>query len=433
MNKDQINLGVAGNPVSHSLSPELFKKYIEGHDLKFCYTRLLANTVSDIYRLINAYDIKGINITSPFKESILDLSDELSPYVKFTGAANTLLLKGKTKSLYNTDISGVQMPLTRILRGERAFSALVIGAGGAAKAAIKALKNLNVSTIFITNRTKSKADALADQFGIISINKPQVSKYAFDIIINTTSECPEILSHLLISENTILYDAYYKKRPMEEIANNYNSQYLSGLDWLSEQGRVSYALMTGISKTDFYCKQINNDHGKIKRIALIGMMGTGKSTIGKRLAEKLGYDFADMDKMIQDNEGLSITRIFETKGEAFFRKLEKDLLKNIIKRENIVISTGGGIIVDEENIVLLKEKCWNILLYGSAENLSRIASDKNRPLLAGKDKIDELNKIFNERKNKYYKTSDIVVCSDTDSYHNISEFIYDDYSKSFLH
>lgn len=71
-------------------------------------------------------------------------------------------------------------------------------------------------------------------------------------------------------------------------------------------------------------------------------------------------------------------------------------------------------------------------MYGSSENLAKNASDKNRPLLAGKDKVTELEKIFRDRKDMYFRTSNVIVCSDTDTYHNISDFIYDDYSKAFI-
>ena len=432
MSDDQINFGVAGNPVSHSLSPVLFGKYVEDQGRYFSYTRILAKSTNEISRLIIAFDIKAINITSPFKEKILELADELSPYTSETGAANTLLIKEKTNAAFNTDISGVQIPLTRALKGSGPFSALVIGAGGAAKAAIKALKNMKISHVFISNRTTSKADILAEQFRINSLRTPIISKYKFDIVINTTPVFPEILNKLIIKEGTVLLDANYKTCPMIDTAGKYNARYINGIEWLAEQGRASYTLMTGIIRTNFIISQPELNVKNTKRIALTGMMGTGKTTIGKKLAEKLNYTFIDMDKLIQENEGQSITEIFEKKGEAYFRELEKELLKKIISRENIIISTGGGIVTDDENIRILKENCWNILLYGSPENLAQIASEKNRPLLAGKDKATELEKIFLERKDRYFRTSDVIVCSDTDTYHNISEFIYDDYSKSFL-
>lgn len=434
MNTDQLNFGVAGNPISHSLSPLLFGKYMENQDLNFSYSRILGRSTSEILRIIAAFDIRAINITSPFKEAVIELADELSPYSIETGAANTLIIKKQIKSAFNTDISGIQIPLTKALQDSKPFSALIIGAGGAAKAAIKALKNMNISPVFITNRTKAKADIIAGQFRINSLNFPQASKYEFDIIINTTPVYPEILTKLLLRENTILFDADYKTCPMKEFSSKFNARYINGLEWLAEQGRASYMLMTGKMNSSFSVNisQLQNSVENHKRIALIGMMGTGKSTIGKKIAEKLNFSFIDMDKMIEDNEGLSIMEIFETKGEAYFRSLEKDLLKNIIYDDNIVISTGGGIVTDEENISILKENCWNILLYGSSENLAKNASDKNRPLLAGKDKVTELEKIFRDRKDMYFRTSNVIVCSDTDTYHNISDFIYDDYSKAFI-
>ena len=434
INSDQLNFGIAGYPVSHSLSPVLFSKYMENQDNNYVYTRILARSIHEISRLIMAFNIQAINITSPFKEEIIGLADVVSPYAKELGASNTLIIKNQQVSAFNTDITGVQIPLTKSLKTPQAFSALVIGSGGAAKAAVKALLNINVNPIFITNRTESKADILADIFKVTPLSYPQIAKYSFDIIVNTTPVLPEILNKLPINDTTLLFDADYKTCPMQYYAIQNNAFYINGIEWLTEQGRAAYLLMTGKRNSNFMISdaQLNIEKKNKNRIALIGMMGTGKSTIGKKLAEKLNFNFFDMDKMIEEIEDQSIRTIFETKGEVYFRSIEKELLKKIVHEEKIIISTGGGIIIDEENIKILKDNCWNILLYGSSENLAEILSDNNRPLLANKDKKTELELIFQERKNKYYKASDLIVCSDVDNYHNISEFIYDDYSKSFF-
>ena len=152
----------------------------------------------------------------------------------------------------------------------------------------------------IRDRTKAKADIIADQFRINSLNFPQASKYDFDIIINTTPVYPEILTKLLLRENTVLFDADYKACPMKEFAGKFNARYINGIEWLAEQGRASYMLMTGKMNSSFSVNisQLQNSVKNQKRIALIGMMGTGKSTIGKKIAEKLNYSFIDMDEML---------------------------------------------------------------------------------------------------------------------------------------
>jgi shikimate kinase/3-dehydroquinate synthase len=98
------------------------------------------------------------------------------------------------------------------------------------------------------------------------------------------------------------------------------------------------------------------------RIFLVGMMGSGKSTIGKRVSEVLDLQFIDMDEEIERREGRSVRRIFEEDGEEYFRLKEKELLRELVERDNVVVATGGGVVIDPENRELLKkEKTFSTL------------------------------------------------------------------------
>ncbi len=199
------------------------------------------------------------------------------------------------------------------------------------------------------------------------------------------------------------------------------------------QGKKSYELMTGIVKNDikidkFDVKKIKN---KSKTIALIGPMGSWKTSVGRLLSEKLDFEFVDIDALIEENEKISIKDLFETKGEKYFRTIENKILKKVLKRENIVIATGGGIIKDKENIKLLKNKSWSILLYASPEeSFNRINIDK-RPLLKGKDVLRILKNLFKERKDSYFLTSDLIINTNYSSSKKISNILYEDYSTAF--
>ena len=117
-------------------------------------------------------------------------------------------------------------------------------------------------------------------------------------------------------------------------------------------------------------------------IILIGMMGAGKTTIGKSLANHLDKTFIDSDHEIQKRTGVKIPIIFEIEGEAGFRKRETDMLRELLKIDNIVLATGGGIIINEENRKLIKEKGTIIYLRATVNDLlHRTRHDKNRPLL----------------------------------------------------
>ena len=144
-------------------------------------------------------------------------------------------------------------------------------------------------------------------------------------------------------------------------------------------------------------------------ISLIGMMGSGKSTIGKLLAENLSFSFIDTDEEIVRLEKTSINEIFEKKGEDYFRQIEKNVLEATINRDNIVISTGGGIVKFDDNIQLLKEKSKVFYLKVRPEILyNRVKNNSERPLLNVDDMKNRIINLLNER-NKKYEQAHVII------------------------
>ena len=329
-------------------------------------------------------------------------------------------------SAFNTDIDGVEGSLEKYSKSIE--NVLILGAGGAARSAIIGLKKININNIYVWNRTIEKAIDVASEY---KVEKYISGNIIPDLIINTTPVIPEIIKPQLLKKNIFILDADYNNAPFREFAKKNNCNYIDGKEWIRSQGKKAYYLMSNIKNDNFIIDKKILIKKKFDKIALVGMMGTGKSTIGKNLAEKLKWTFIDLDKAIEEKEGTKIIDIFNLKGEDYFRKTEKDILNKVMKEKNAVVSTGGGIVMDHSNIQLLKDNCWNILLYGSTENLSQRTSDKNRPLLAGKNKYEEIDRIFNYRKNAYFRTADVVLSSDADTYINIAQYIYEDISKSF--
>ena len=136
----------------------------------------------------------------------------------------------------------------------------------------------------------------------------------------------------------------------------------------------------------------------VSRIFLVGPMGTGKTSIGSRLSRALGYSFIDTDVEIEKRTGVKIEVIFEIEGEEGFRKREKDVMKDVTSRDNIVIATGGGSVLASENQEALASG-FVIYLSSSIETLmNRIREDTSRPLLNVSDREKRLRNIVNERK-----------------------------------
>lgn len=159
-------------------------------------------------------------------------------------------------------------------------------------------------------------------------------------------------------------------------------------------------------------------------IILIGFMGTGKTEVGKRLAEKLFNDFLDTDELIEKSEGKKISDIFKDNGEEYFRNLETEVIETLQDYENYVLSTGGGIVLKDQNVQLLKE-IGPIVLLTAREDiiLSRMKDKNDRPLLENGDKAEKIKGLLAKRDPIYKSAADYIVDTSDKSVDNIVEEI----------
>lgn len=148
-----------------------------------------------------------------------------------------------------------------------------------------------------------------------------------------------------------------------------------------------------------------------KDVILIGFMGSGKTTTGKKLAELLGFEFLDTDERLEEQEGMTIRRIFEEKGEEYFRQAETGLLETLLKEDGKrVISTGGGMPLRPENAVLLKKLGTVVYLRVSGpEVYERLKDTQDRPLLSGEDPKGTIEKLLTQREPLYLSCAEISV------------------------
>ncbi len=166
--------------------------------------------------------------------------------------------------------------------------------------------------------------------------------------------------------------------------------------------------------------------GKSNNIFLIGPMGAGKTTIGRQLAKKLSSQFYDSDHEIEQRTGVDIPLIFELEGEEGFRKRESQVLSELVSMDNIVLSTGGGSVLDPVNRQALKDNGLIIYLKSTAEKLfSRIADDKRRPLLQSDDRLTKIKNILDEREPIYISLADEVFDTQNLSIKQITQNIFE--------
>ena len=159
---------------------------------------------------------------------------------------------------------------------------------------------------------------------------------------------------------------------------------------------------------------------KYKNIYLIGLMGSGKTTLGKILSKKLDKHFYDSDQVIEEKLGVNVPMIFEYEGEAGFREREKDILKELVSKQNIVLATGGGIILSESNRNLLAKNGVVIYLQSNQKDLVfRMKNDKTRPLLKNGNVELIIKKLCQEREPLYEEISDFKVVTKNKRIHEV--------------
>lgn len=159
-------------------------------------------------------------------------------------------------------------------------------------------------------------------------------------------------------------------------------------------------------------------------IVLIGFMGSGKSTISRALSKVFAMEVIEMDQVIADREGMSISEIFEVHGEEYFRNLETELLRELQNRKGVVISCGGGVPMRDENVVEMKKNGKVVLLTASAETiLDRVKNNHDRPLLENNKTVTFISDLMKKRKDKYEAAADIIIQTDDKSEFEICEEI----------
>jgi shikimate kinase len=163
----------------------------------------------------------------------------------------------------------------------------------------------------------------------------------------------------------------------------------------------------------------------MRNIVLVGFMGTGKTAVGKKLAERLHMEFVDLDAQIEERMGMSIGEIFHQFGEGYFRRLEKEVVSELFEHEGLVLATGGGVVVDNENLIRLKEMGDMVHLRANPEVIfNRTKDGHHRPLLEKENRQNHIGQFLSERM-KYYTEADLEIdTSDLSIDGVVEEIIY---------
>lgn len=394
-----MEYGLIGEKLGHSFSREI-------HNLLASYTydfKELPKNELDAF--MKSRNFKGVNVTIPYKESVIPYLDEIDEAAKAIGAVNTIVNREGRLIGYNTDFYGMrELLLSRSIRIEKRFVA-VLGTGGTSKTACAVAKSLGASRIVRVSRNPHSD-------GDISYDELEAIKTDIQIIINTTpvgmypnENCaPLDIDGFSALEGVV--DAIYNPLRTKLISDARARQIRAagGLYMLAAQAARAAELFTGdcnmMQKTEkAYCSVLENK----QNIVLVGMPGSGKSTLGRMLAKKTGKAFYDSDSEIEKQTGMCIPDYFSKYGEDGFRAIETDVIKRLSLLGGIVIATGGGAVIRSENIDSLAKN--GIIVYLDRP-ISDIKITSNRPLTRS---VDDLKKKYYERHEMYEKSADITV------------------------
>jgi len=386
--------GVLGNPVYHSRSPELFKECLRISNLRGSYLRLAVDSVEEGITLAKQLGVCALNVTAPFKEEAFNLV----PNDSRTGSINCIDVSNSVG--FSTDEAGIIESLP-VVGGK---NVVVIGAGGAARSAIWATLSAG-GKVSVRNRTYSKAVNLARQFGITVATDQDISDA--EILINTTPGM--VIPETLLKKTQLALDAIYgTETPFSKAVREKGLDFIPGTEWLIHQGLSAFKQFTGNTVNASEVRDAVLKRRAVKRLFLVGMMGSGKSTLGPILAERLGWEFFELDELIVRRAEKTIPQIFSEHGETFFRELEREELLKCSDIPNAVISTGGGAVV--QNSDLLTQRGETIWLYSPLSVLSHRTAIAERPLLSGSvDPDARLASIWQERRTKYADVASLVI------------------------
>ncbi len=430
-----MQYGLIGYPLKHSFSKEihsLISNYnYEIHELK--------DDEFDIF--MNKRDFQCINVTIPYKQKVIPYLDMIDEDAKNINAVNTIVNRNGKLIGYNTDILGVLATFLHFDINIKNTNVLILGTGATSNTVHYAIKKCKAKNIYKAYRKNSKIK------GDVLYNNLEELYDNINIIVNTTSNgmYPHADDSLLIDLNKfnnieyvldVVYNPLKTKLLIE--SEKFKKKSVSGLYMLVAQAYFASQLFFNNNfgkdnnlieqfldlsndKTKFIISECDKIYNKCLsnkiNIVLTGMPTCGKTTLGKMISKRYGYEFIDTDSLIETKINCKISNFINEYGEEKFRDIESDVIKEVSTKNHLVISTGGGSILKDENITNLKSNGIVFFINRSLENLK---PSSDRPLTSD---IESLTKKFNERLPLYKSTCDYEINGDTDFDVRINDII----------
>lgn len=386
-----LKCGLLGEKLGHSYSPQI-------HSMLADYEyKLFEKSPEELEDFLKSGEFDGLNVTIPYKKSVMPYCAELSPTAAQIGSVNTIVRRSDG-SLYgdNTDAFGFENLIVHNGIEVKGKKALVLGTGGASVTAQAVLKNLGASEVVVISRKGED-------------NYENIAKHAdAEIIANTTpvgmypNNGKAAVDLTQFPKLSGVLDVVYNPARTALLlqAEKLCIPCAGGLYMLVSQAKRSCELFTGKSIPDSEIDRIERvlSH-QMQNIVIIGMPGSGKTAVSTMLAERLGRKIFDTDTIVSEKAGLTIPEIFAAQGEAGFRKLETEATAEAGKLSGNIISTGGGVVTVADNYELLHQ---NGVIVWIERDTNKLARD-GRPISLSSD----LNELYAARLPLYERFADI--------------------------
>lgn len=340
-----MNCGLLGRKLGHSASPQLHALF--GDDAYALYER----EETQLPAFLQNRDLRGLNVTVPYKQAVLPYCDTLTDCASAVGSVNTLLFENGRILGDNTDVFGFWSLLAKYDIAVKQKKVLVLGSGGASKAVQYVLREQGAH-VTVISRTggDNYVNLCKHRDADIIVNATPVGMYPDNgnslIDLTQFTNCETVIDLIYNPLKTALL------LQAEALAK----QAVNGLYMLAAQAKRASELFQNRtlpdSLTETAYRTLSRD---LQNVILIGMPGCGKTTAGELLAQKTGRPFFDSDAAFENTYGISPEAFLLQNGEAAFRKRETAVLKELCKQTGCVIATGGGAVTVPENLPILKQ------------------------------------------------------------------------------